>query len=123
MTFQLILDENIPKTVVEKLLDNNHQIIAIRTEFPGKTDKEIIKLSKDKRQPILTMDKDFGFLVYKEKLQPYCVILLRIKPQSPEMIYSTIKLVLNEIERLEINLEDKFLVFDGKTLRIRKLEV
>jgi len=66
------------------------------------------------------MDKDFGYLVYHQKMYPYCIILLRIHPQSPEIIYTTIIQVLKLIERQNIDLKEKFIVSDGKSLRIRK---
>jgi len=66
------------------------------------------------------MDKDFGYLTYHQKMHPYCIILLRIHPQSPNIIYSTISHVLNLVENQNIDLKNKFIVTDGKTLRIRK---
>lgn len=53
-------------------------------------------------------------------MYPYCIILLRIHPQSPEIIYTTIIQVLKLIERQNIDLKEKFIVSDGKSLRIRK---
>jgi len=68
------------------------------------------------------MDKDFGYLTYHLKQAPYGVILIRIHPQSPQIIYSTISGVLNQIIKQKIDLNDKFIVSDGKILRIREIQ-
>ena len=120
MDFKLIVEENIPNSVIKQLRGSNYEIFSIREIKKGMNDEEIIKLSNEKQQAILTMDKDFGYLTYHLKMHPYGIILLRIHPQSPEIIYSTTLHVLNLIEYKNIDLKNKFIVTDGKTLRIRK---
>lgn len=120
MDFKLIVDENIPNSVIKQLRGNNWEIFSIREEKKGIEDEEIIRLRKKKQRPILTMDKDFGYLTFNQKLHPYCIILFRIHPQSPDIIYSSILHVLNLIEKQKIDFKNKFIVTDGKTLRIRK---
>ena len=119
MDFKLIVDENIPNSVIKQLRRNECEIFSIREEKKGILDEEIIKLSKEKQRPILTMDKDFGYLTFHQKLHPYGIILLRIHPQSPDVIYSSILHVLNLIKKQNIDYKNKFIVTDGKTLRIR----
>lgn len=120
MDFKLIADENIPNSVIEQLRRSNFQIFSIREENKGVKDEEIIRLSRDRQKPILTLDKDFGYLTFHQKLHPYCIILFRIHPQSPDVIFRSILHVLNLIEGQKIDLKNKFIVTDGKTLRIRK---
>ncbi len=121
MKLSLILDENIPKSTMESLEKVGFQIFSIRQNRPGITDKEIVKLSEKKKQPIIILDKDFGYLVYNQNLKPYCVMLIRIKPQQPDQIFEAISTVLKWIEKENIDLNRKFIVFDGKSLRIRKI--
>ena len=120
MDFKFIIDENIPITVIKRLRQKNYKIISVREVHKGIGDAEIIKLSKENQHPILTLDKDFGYLTYHVKLKPFCTILLRINPQTPEIIYTTILHALDLIEDQNIDLRDKFIVTDGNTLRIRK---
>ena len=120
MDLKFIVDENIPNSVIKRLRSNTFEIFSIREEMKGIMDEEIIRLSKEKKKPILTMDKDFGYLTFHQKLHPYCIILLRIHPQSPDDIYSSILQVLELIRRQNIDYKNKFIVTDGKTLRIRK---
>lgn len=66
------------------------------------------------------MDKDFGYLTFHQKQIPYGVILIRITPQSPNIIYSTIVQVFDLVQKHGIVLKNSFIVSDGRTLRIRK---
>jgi predicted nuclease of predicted toxin-antitoxin system len=120
MTLEFIADENIPNSVIKKLREQGYIIFSIRENKKGIKDEEIIQLSIETQKPILTMDKDFGYLTFHLKQHPYCVILLRILPLSPDMIYTTIKNMLDQIINQNFNLKNKFIVSDGKTMRIRK---
>ncbi|TXT57202.1 MAG: hypothetical protein BAJALOKI2v1_520029 [Promethearchaeota archaeon] len=121
MSFKLIMDENIPNSVIIRLRELNFEIISIREDYRGIDDEEIIELSKKYQRPIITMDKDFGYLAYRKGERPYGVILIRIHPQTPEYIFTIINHVLNQLKKQKINIKNKFIVSDGKTLRIRKI--
>lgn len=83
--------------------------------------EQIIRLSREYERPIITMDKDFGYLAYRKEAKPYGVILFRINPQSSEFIFSVIYQILNQLKTQKIILKNRFIVSDGKTLRIRKI--
>lgn len=121
MDFKLIANENIPNSVIKQLRVRNFDIISIREEKKGMYDEKIIKLSNEKQRAILTMDKDFGFLTFHQKLHPYCITLFRIHPQSPDIIYESILNLLTLIKNQSIDLKNKFIVTDSITLRIRKI--
>ena len=42
MSFKLIMDENIPNSVIFRLRELNFEIISIREDYRGIDDKEII---------------------------------------------------------------------------------
>jgi predicted nuclease of predicted toxin-antitoxin system len=119
MDLNFIADENIPNSVIKRLRNKKFDIISIREDKKGIDDKSIVELSIKQQRTILTLDKDFGFLIYYLKMQPYSVILFRIKPQSLNIIYSSLLEVLTKIRNEKIVIEHKFIITDGKTLRIR----
>ncbi|MFO7796311.1 MAG: DUF5615 family PIN-like protein [Promethearchaeati archaeon] len=121
MSFKLIMDENIPNSVIFRLRNLDFEILSIREDFRGIDDEKIIELSKKYKRPIITMDKDFGYLAYRKGTRPYGVILIRIHPQSSEFIFSVIHHILNQLNTQKIIIKNKFIVSDGKTLRIRKI--
>ncbi|MFX0103446.1 MAG: DUF5615 family PIN-like protein, partial [Candidatus Hodarchaeota archaeon] len=118
---KFLLDENIPKTIVEDIVDLGHDVVHVRLVNPGISDEEIIHQSEKEKRIIITLDKDFGYLVYNQDEEPHGVILIRIHPASPEIILSAIKDILKEVENLKIGLEGNFLVFDGDKLRVRPI--
>ena len=120
LEFRILADENIPNSVIKNLKKRNYKISSIKEIEKGMNDEDIIKLSQKNQKIILTMDKDFGYLTYHQKMHPYGVILIRVHPQSPEIIFSTISNVLELINSQNIDLKEKFIVSDGKTFRIRK---
>ncbi|MCF2140465.1 MAG: DUF5615 family PIN-like protein [Candidatus Lokiarchaeota archaeon] len=51
----------------------------------------MIKISRKYKRIIISLDKDFGYLVFNQKMKPFGVILLRTHPQSPQKILSIIQ--------------------------------
>ena len=75
---RLILDENVPKTIVEVLRNCSYDLLWIREYCRGMADEEIVRLSMSDNRVILTFDKDFGELIYRQKMNTPGVILARI---------------------------------------------
>lgn len=57
------------------------------TEFAfGLSDAEVLDLANKNGRIIITFDKDFGQLLFKEKRRTKGLILLRFAPRSPQHI-------------------------------------
>ena len=106
---------------MKKIVDLGHDVVHVRLANPGISDEEIIHQSEKEGRIIITLDKDFGYLVYNQDEEPHGVILIRIHPISPEIILNAIKDVLKEVKKLKLELEGNFLVFDGDKLRLRSI--
>lgn len=66
---KFIADENIPLRVVEKLRKDGINIESVIRIKPGMMDREIVELSRNKKAIIITFDKDFGELTFKNFLK------------------------------------------------------
>ena len=98
---QFIADENIPKESVDILKKQGVDIISI-TEFAlGLGDTEILDLANKRGRIVITFDKDFGQLIFKEKRKTKGLMLLRFVPKSPEHIVKRIQQVLAMNIRME----------------------
>jgi predicted nuclease of predicted toxin-antitoxin system len=98
---QLLADENIPSETVNLLKKQRIDIISV-TEFAcGLSDREILELGKTKGRIIVTFDKDFGQIIFKEKVKTHGLILLRFIPESPQQISKRIRQVLAAKIRIE----------------------
>ena len=91
---QLLADENIPKETVDLLKRQGVDIISVAEFSYGLSDREILELAKTKGRIIITFDKDFGQIIFREKFKTKGLILLRFIPESPQQIAMRIQQVL-----------------------------
>ncbi len=75
---KIVADENIESEIVDGLRTAGHEIIDIKATHPGIDDRAVLDLAADEGAILLTRDKDFGELVYREGRLNSGVILLRI---------------------------------------------
>ncbi len=66
---RLLADENFPLASIE-ILEVKYDILSIAKLHSGISDSEIIKLANREERLILTFDRDFGQLIFKEGLIP-----------------------------------------------------
>ena len=85
---RLVGDEKIPKVIVEMLRVAGHDVLWVRTNFPGWNDAEILNLAEAERRVLLTLDKDFLQIAIQRKvpLIEGGVVLLRVHPATEENI-------------------------------------
>lgn len=79
---RFLLDENIGKSVALFLTQLGHTIFRIKKIHPGAEDFQVLKLSVEKDAILITLDKDFGKLVFKEGKTHTGVIFLRLDDQT-----------------------------------------
>ncbi len=114
-----LADENIPLYVVKQLRKEGCKIISVAEEFAGSSDEKILELSSRNKWVIITFDKDFGELIYKQKSsKPYGIILLRVTPKSPEYILQLLKWLLLQGN---ISFEGNFVVMNKDKVRTIKM--
>ena len=88
---RFLLDEDIGKRTANILRDQGYEIRAVIEEMPGIKDSNVlIEAVKDKRI-VVTLDKDFGRLVFRNHEKHIGVLFLRLRKESPENIASAIQ--------------------------------
>ncbi len=114
-----LADENIPLYVVKQLRKEGYKVISVTEEFAGLSDEKILELSSRNKWVIITFDKDFGELIYKQKSnKPYGIILMRVTPKSPEYILQLLKWLLLQTN---ISFELNFVVLNKDKVRVIKM--
>ena len=73
---RLLADENVPLATVRALQDKGLDIVMIRDIRPGATDSEVLHIARDQSRVLVTLDRDFGELVF-----------LRNHPLPPAIIF------------------------------------
>ena len=72
-------DENIPRGSILFLRQHGYTVLSIIEDFRGVNDILVLRFAVENNCVLLTFDKDFGTLIFKEKLKnPCAVVLFRI---------------------------------------------
>lgn len=101
---KFITDENLGIRVPKYLRTLGYDVISAIEVALSKPDTDILYIANEEDRIILTTDKDFGELVFKEGLAHSGVILLRLKDESVE---NKKRVLLRELKSGK-NLKGKF---------------
>ncbi|MGH7389044.1 MAG: DUF5615 family PIN-like protein [Candidatus Rokuibacteriota bacterium] len=74
----LVANEGVDRPVVERLRHDGHDVVYVAELSPSITDEEVLQQANERRAVLLTADKDFGELVFRQGLVHSGVILLRL---------------------------------------------
>jgi len=118
---KFLLDENIGKIVARFLKKLEHSASRIKLIAPGIEDYGVLNLSVSKDSVLITSDKDFGELIFKEGQSSTGVIFLRLQDESSDNKIKAIKLILSKhryIKNKFITVKEK----DGEfKIRVHKI--
>lgn len=74
----LFADESTPRVIVQWLRDAGHDVTWATELQPGETDEAWLNLAEAEGRLIVTADKDFGDLVFRDGRNTHGVLLLRL---------------------------------------------
>ena len=80
----LLCDEGVDRPIVSYLREQGHSIFYVAELEPGVDDQFVLSKSAELNAPLVTTDKDFGELVFRQKLTSAGVILLRLAGLTPD---------------------------------------
>lgn len=113
---KLLADEGIDRQIVDRLRVEGHDVTYIAEFQRGDSDQEVLSIARTEERVLLTQDKDFGELVFRQGLAAHGVLLIRLAGKEPG---EKATLVATAIEGYGERLELAFAVLSAKTLRIR----
>ena len=113
---KLLVDVGVGKIVEEWLQTQGHDVLAVRDLDPRLPDSEILARAVREQRLMITMDKDFGELVYRSG-QPHAgVLLLRLEEARSRQKVAVVQKVFRKHAK---QLTGCFAVYQGGRLRIR----
>ena len=113
----VLADESVNRFVVRELRNQGLQVISIAEECPGIRDQDVIAMANNKQALLVTADRDFGDLVFRDRHQSHFgVLLLRIDELNNE---EQAKLVATTFLNPSLRMEGNFSVLKPRTIRIR----
>ncbi|MBI4777414.1 DUF5615 family PIN-like protein [Candidatus Desantisbacteria bacterium] len=74
----LLADESVDKPIVMQLRQDGYNVLYIAEISPSVTDDVVLQLSNEQQSLLLTADKDFGEMVYRQRFVHTGVVLLRL---------------------------------------------
>ncbi len=115
---KLFADENTPRAIVVRLRGLGHDVLYASEVGPGAADRDWLARAEAEERVILTSDKDFGDLIFRDRLTSHGVVLSRLN-ELP---------LIDRLARLEqawsiveAHPTGKFLVISARKVRVRNL--
>jgi predicted nuclease of predicted toxin-antitoxin system len=116
---KLLADENFPLASIDTLVANNFDVLSIYKNHSGISDAEIIQLANQSERLILTFDRDFGQLIFKDGLIPvYGIIYFRLQQFSPSL---PAQITMDLLNNPNLHLAETITVIDEHFIRQKKL--
>ena len=115
---KFLVDVGVGEKVEEYLLEKRYDIKAVRSLDQRMPDQEIIRLAALEKRIVITMDKDFGELVYHSGMDHCGILLLRLEDATGSEKQQVIAQIL---AKYVDNMKNHFCVYQNKKFRFRKL--
>ncbi len=74
----LVADKGVDRPVVERLRQDGHDVVYVAELSPSIPDEDVLNEANARSAVLLTADKDFGELVFRQGLVHSGVILVRL---------------------------------------------
>ena len=114
---KLVADESVDGPIVESLRTDSHDVTYVAELDPGVDDEEVFRIANDSGAILVTEDKDFGEIVFRQKRVSNGVVLIRLSGLTAETKAGIVSTVVREHER---DLAQKFTVITPGIVRIRR---
>lgn len=82
---KLVADEGIDRHCIQALRVAGHDVLWFVEHAPGADDTVVLDAASKRNAVLLTLDKDFGHLVYTQGRAHSGVILMRLPDHEPRM--------------------------------------
>ena len=114
---KIIADESIDRQIVERLRAAGHEVLFIAELDPGIDDEAVLAHSREQQAILLTADKDFGELVFRQHLLHSGILLVRLAGLEAE---AKAEMVASTVDRHSEAMRLGFAVLTQRAFRIRK---
>ena len=117
---KFIADECVGLQIIEHLRKKGYEVLYILEINPGVSDNELLSLANKESAVLITLDKDFGEMVFRQNMLTSGVILLRLSGLDIE---NKAIITADAIEKYQKEIKNNFVVITSDNIRIRKKEL
>jgi len=112
-----LADEGVDRQIVERLRLDGHEVSYVAEMSPGVMDEVVLRESRNSASVLITADKDFGELIFRQRQASTGVLLVRLFGLGPAMKASMVSAAIQEHGR---KLPGAFAVLSPGNIRIRR---
>ena len=113
----LLADEGVDRQIVDRLREDGHDVLYVAEVMPGISDDAVLDAANEANALLLTADKDFGELVFRQGRFTMGIVLIRLAGLSPIGKAKTVSSVIREHAA---ELRRAFTVITPGAVRIRR---
>ena len=115
-----LADESVDRQIVDRLRQDGHLVWYVAEMEPGIADDTVLDLANQEAALLLTADKDFGELVFRQRRLAPGIVLIRLAGLSPA---GKAEVVASAINGHASELSQAFAVITPGTIRIRRMRI
>jgi predicted nuclease of predicted toxin-antitoxin system len=113
---KFLLDEGLPLRLGAYLSSQGHDVATVGRDHPyALSDRAILAIAWEERRIVLTNDKDFGDLIFRDRIPHAGVILFRFGYEPIDGRIKRLERVLND-HAAHLN---RFVVVTARSVRVR----
>jgi len=112
-----LADENVDRQIVDRLRQDGHILQYVVEMEAGISDDTVLDLANKESCLLITADKDFGELVFRQRLIMHGIVLIRLAGITPA---HKAEIVSSAINKYKSQLPHAFSVITPGAIRIRQ---
>lgn len=116
---KFLIDENVGQSIAEYLIQQGYDVLMAGETLSGREDLQLFEVAYQQNRIIVTNDKGFGFLVFRQAKPAKGIILFRFSTESPALKIAALEKVLQQSRDKVLS---RFVVITEAGFRIRGLE-
>jgi predicted nuclease of predicted toxin-antitoxin system len=113
-----VADESVDAPIVKRLRQQGHVVWSVAEMTPGITDDVVLAIANREAALLITADKDFGELVFRQQQATHGIILIRLAGLPAQR---KAELVTLAVSQHSADLLGAFAVISAGAVRIRSL--
>ncbi len=113
-----LVDESVESQIVEVLRQDNHSVLYVAEMDPGISDDSVLEKAEQNSAILITADRDFGELVFRQRRITHGVVLVRLAGLSSSTKAELVSAAINKHLKA---IQNAFSVISPSTIRIRHI--
>ncbi len=116
---RFLVDECAGPSLARWLREQGHDVFSVFDQARGINDDEVLQIAVENERILITVDKDFGEKIFREKRPHHGVILLRLKDERSKSKITAMERLLTSFATC---ISDQFVVVTDTRVRLSSPE-